>query len=166
MTNHDLHALAAAPGTVRRKHKRTARPSPDELPRAGHRLLRLTAPPEEKHLIQRINAILEVLAGWRAAGQIRPLVDEALFARLASQQLTRGIHHRVARDLHMCQPTQTALEVSAVVAAGPRVLALAARFERGRAGWVCTRFHVLAPRNGFEQQGKALRRGPGRPPAA
>ncbi|WP_370934314.1 Rv3235 family protein [Amycolatopsis sp. cg13] len=148
MTNHSLRPLSAVPETQgRRTHRRTAWPSPYDLPPAGHRLLRLTDPPTGRRLGQRLNAILEVLAGRRAAGQIRPLVDEALFSRLSSQGLMPGIRHHVAGDLRVCRPTETALETSTIIHSGPRVLALAARFERTRTGWVCTRFHVLAPRS-------------------
>ncbi|MGV9297028.1 Rv3235 family protein [Amycolatopsis sp. NPDC003676] len=148
MTNHSLRPLSAVPETKgRRTHRRTAWPSPYDLPPAGHRLLRLTDPPTGRRLGQRLNAILEVLAGRRAAGQIRPLVNEALFSRLSSQALMPGIRHHVAGDLRVCRPTETALETSTIIHSGPRVLALAARFERTRTGWVCTRFHVLAPRS-------------------
>ncbi|WP_406638096.1 Rv3235 family protein [Amycolatopsis sp. WGS_07] len=147
MTNHSLRPLAAvAEVRGRRTHRRGAWPSPYDLPPAGHRLLRLADPPAERRLAQRLNAILEVLAGRRAASQIRPLVDEALFSRLSSQSLMPGIRHHVAGDLHVCRPAETVLETSAIIHSGPRVLALAARFERTRTGWVCTRFHVLAPR--------------------
>ncbi|MBB2502084.1 hypothetical protein H5411_23490 [Amycolatopsis echigonensis] len=155
MTNHSLRPLSAVPEVKgRRTHRRTAWPSPYDLPPAGHRLLRLTDPPTGRRLTQRLNAILEVLAGRRAAGQIRPLVDEALFSRLSSQGLMPGIRHHVAGDLRVCRPTETALETSTIIHSGPRVLALAARFERTRTGWVCTRFHVLAPRTEGVQAGR------------
>ncbi|MFE3176783.1 Rv3235 family protein [Amycolatopsis sp. NPDC059090] len=155
MTNHSLRPLSAAPEVAgRRTHRRGAWPSPYDLPPAGHRLVRLTDPPTGRRLGQRLNAILEVLAGRRAAGQIRPLVDEALFSRLSSQGLMPGIRHHVAGDLRVCRPTETALETSTIIHSGPRVLALAARFERTRTGWVCTRFHVLAPRTESVQAGR------------
>lgn len=117
-------------------------------------MLRLTDPPTGRRLTQRLNAILEVLAGRRAAGQLRPLVDEALFSRLSSQGLMPGIRHHVAGELRVCRPTETALETSTIIHSGPRVLALAARFEKTRTGWVCTRFHILAPRGEGTQAGR------------
>ena len=81
-------------------------------------------------------------------------MDEALFSRLSSQALLPGIRHHVAGDLRICRPTETALETSTIIHSGPRVLALAARFERTRTGWVCTRFHVLAPRVEVAQSGR------------
>ncbi|ATY14610.1 hypothetical protein CU254_32475 [Amycolatopsis sp. AA4] len=155
MTNHSLRPLSAVPEVRgRRVHRRGTWPSPYDLPPAGHRLLRLTDPPPAQRLSQRLNAILEVLAGRRAAGQIRPLVDDALFSRLSSQSLMPGLRHHVAGDLRVCRPAETALETSTIIHSGPRVLALAARFERTRTGWVCTRFHVLAPRVEGAQAGR------------
>ncbi|WP_033293831.1 Rv3235 family protein [Amycolatopsis jejuensis] len=156
MTHHYLRLLSpdAAAG-FRRKHRRMNRPSPYDLPPAGFRVLRITDPPGERQLTQRLNAILEVLAGRRAAGQIRPLVDDALFSRLATQDLLPGIRYHVAGDLRLCRPADSALEASTTIHAGLRVYALAARFERTRIGWICTRFHVLAPRANLAQSGRA-----------
>ncbi|GAA3572391.1 hypothetical protein GCM10022222_65730 [Amycolatopsis ultiminotia] len=145
MPTHHLRSLTSRP--VRRIHRRVARPAVRDLPPAGHRLVRLAEPPTERRLLQRLTAILEVLAGRRAAAQIRPLVDEALFARLAAHGPVPGAHHRIG-GLHVCRPSETALEASTTLTSGGRVHAVAARFERGRTGWVCTRFHVLAPRTG------------------
>ncbi|QRP47285.1 Rv3235 family protein [Amycolatopsis sp. FDAARGOS 1241] len=147
MTTHELRGLTTGEPAAHRAPHRSARPPVRDLPAAGHRVLQLLGPPSERHLAQRLNAILEVLAGLRAATQIQPLVDPALFARLLAHGRLPGTRHRIG-TLHLCHPTDTALEASTTIQSGPRVLALAARFERNRTGWVCTRFHLLAPRTG------------------
>ncbi|WP_199730608.1 Rv3235 family protein [Amycolatopsis panacis] len=145
MTKHHLRLLT--PGPVRRVHHRVARPAVRDLPPAGHRILRFAEVPHERHLTQRLKAILEVLAGRRPAVQIQSLVDDALFARLSAHGPLPGLRYRVG-DLHVCQPSDTAIETSTTLITHGRVHAVAARFELTRTGWVCTRFHVLAPRLG------------------
>ncbi|MBB4688560.1 Rv3235 family protein [Amycolatopsis jiangsuensis] len=145
MTAHRLRVLTS--GSVRRVHRRVARPPVRDLPPAGHRVLRQVEALNERRIAQRLKTILEVLAGRRAPAQIRPLVDEALFVRLAAHGPLPGTRYRVG-DLHVCRPSETAIEASTTLSTSGRVHALAARFERGRTGWVCTRFHVLAPRTG------------------
>ncbi|MEV8611825.1 Rv3235 family protein [Amycolatopsis sp. NPDC051373] len=162
MTTHRLRGLAgsepaARPRTVR--HVTRHRPPVRDLPPAGHNVVQLLGPPSERQLTGRLNAILEVLGGRRAAAQVQNLVDPALFARLLTHSRLPSTRHRVG-TLHVCHPTDLALEAATTIRNGPRVLALAARFERTRTGWVCTRFHLLAPRLG------PARAVPARPSAA
>ncbi|HWD04054.1 MAG TPA: Rv3235 family protein [Amycolatopsis sp.] len=147
MTTHDLRVLATGEPAAHRTPRPRPGTPPADLPPQGHRVLQLLGPPTESHLAKRLNAILEVLCGLRAAAQIRPLVDPALFARLLAHGRLPTAHHRIG-TLHLCHPTDTALEAATTIQSGPRILALAARFERSRTDWVCTRFHLLAPRTG------------------
>ncbi|WP_326565956.1 Rv3235 family protein [Amycolatopsis rhabdoformis] len=152
MTTHRIRGLAGAEPAVcpRPTGRRPQLPPPPpvrDLPPAGHNVVQLLGPPSERQLASRLNAILEVLAGRRAAGQIQNLVDAALFARLLAHGPLPSTRPRVG-TLHLCHPTDLTLEAATTIRSGLRVLALAARFERTRTGWVCTRFHLLAPRIG------------------
>jgi hypothetical protein len=147
--DHRISTLAPFEPTPRphpARGRREDRPVRD-LPSSGRLVTTLLAPPGERHLTQRLNTILEVLGGRRPAAQIEQLVDPALFARLIAHPRLPGTRHRIG-PLHVCHPTDTAVEACATIRSGPRVLALAARFQRMRPGWVCTRFHLLAPRIG------------------
>ncbi|WIX82064.1 Rv3235 family protein [Amycolatopsis carbonis] len=150
MTSHRLRGLAGNEPAARPRQLRHAsrhRPPVRDLPPAVHNVVRLLGPPSEKHLAGRLNSILEVLSGLRAASQIQQLVAPQLYARLIAHGRLPSTHHRIG-NLHLCHPTDAALEAATTIQSGPRVLALAARFERNRTGWVCTRFHLLAPRTG------------------
>jgi uncharacterized protein DUF6459 len=135
---------APRPHPARSRHE--ARPVRD-LPPANRLVTALPEPPDDRRLTQRLNTILEVLCGRRPAAQIEQLVDPALFARLRDHPRLPGTRHRIG-PIHVCHPSDTAIETCATIRSGPRVLALAARFQRTRSGWVCTRFHLLAPRTG------------------
>ncbi|SEO59981.1 Rv3235 family protein [Amycolatopsis saalfeldensis] len=118
-----------------------------DLPPADRLVTTLPEPPDDHRLTQRLNTILEVLVRRRPAAQIEHLVDPALFARLREHPRLPGTRHRIG-PLHVCHPSDTAIEACATIRSGPRVLALAARFQQTRSGWVCMRFHLLAPRTG------------------
>ena len=94
-----------------------------------------------------LNTILEAYDGHRPATQVRPLVDHALFQRLSGPRLARTRHR--TRTVHTGRPADGVIEACARVEAGERVYALAARFERRKTGWLCTRFHVLDPAVGL-----------------
>ncbi|MDT8911557.1 Rv3235 family protein [Amycolatopsis sp. PS_44_ISF1] len=158
--DHRISTLAPFEPTPRPRPARNRREGPPvrDLPPSDRLLTSLLAPPSEHHLTQRLNTILEVLGGRRPAGQIEQLVDPGLFARLIAHSRLLGTRHRIG-PLHVCHPTDTAVEACATIRSGPRVLALAARFQRTRPGWVCTRFHLLAPRTG---PARAIQAGPPR----
>ncbi len=120
-----LMSLPVGPGTVRQR----GGPVPKKLD------------PHEVGWL--LNTILEAYDGRRTAAQIRPLIDRALYERLSGSRPPR-IRHR-AKSVHTCLPAEGVIEASARVEVGNRVVALAARFERRKAGWVCLRFHVLDP---------------------
>jgi hypothetical protein len=50
------------------------------------------------------------------------------------------------RKLRTCRPADGVIEAAALIQGAHRLFALAARFQRCRDGWRCTRFHVLDPR--------------------
>ena len=147
--DHRITTLAPFEPASRPRPVRGRRGNPPERdqPSSDRLVTTLLAPPGEHHLAQRLNTILEVLGGRRPAAQIEQLVDPALFARLVAHPRLVGTRHRIG-PLRVCHPTDTAVEACATIRSGPRVLALAARFQRTRPGWVCTRFHLLAPRTG------------------
>lgn len=100
-------------------------------------------------LAQVLRHVLEVLDRRRPLDQLRPVLPaddvERLLGRLLS--VRPGGRH-VLRTIHTCSPSDTALEVCAVVGyrppAGPRrVLAAVARFEDDGERWLCTVLRLL-----------------------
>ncbi len=117
--------------------------------------LTLVAPPRKpdaavtpETLWRLLVRVLEVLEGRRAVGQLRTLLsDPAYEALLTRLRTTRpGRAHRLRR-LRACYPSETAVEVAAVIdiAAGPvqRVCAMAARLERTGDTWHCAVLRLL-----------------------
>lgn len=93
--------------------------------------------------------MLEVLDRRRPADHLRQVLPaddvERLLTRLGASR--PGGRH-VLRSLHTCAPSDTALEVCAVIdhrpPAGPRrVLAAVARFEDDGDRWRCVLLHLL-----------------------
>jgi uncharacterized protein DUF6459 len=100
-------------------------------------------------LAQVLRQVLEVLDRRRPVDQLRRVLPadevERLLARLLA--VRPGGRH-VLRSIHTCAPSDTALEVCAVIGyrppAGPRrVLAAVARFEDDGERWRCTLLHLL-----------------------
>jgi hypothetical protein len=97
--------------------------------------------------------VLEVLDGRRPIDHLRALVDagvyHALWTRMRQGSRT-GRAHRL-RSLHTCQPAPGVAELCATVAVTaphtrrPAVIAIAARVERQRTGWLCTFLRPLYP---------------------
>ncbi|HKN55563.1 MAG TPA: Rv3235 family protein [Amycolatopsis sp.] len=138
--DHRLTPLPAA--EVLRRHW-NGMPTPGGVRRRGRR--RTTVPPrlDTAQVRQLLNTLLEAYGGHRPAVQVRPLVDQALFARLNRPRLPRT-RYRVRR-IHICCPAEGVVEAAALVLGGQRMFALAARIEHRNVGWRCTRFHVLEP---------------------
>ncbi|MFC4000444.1 Rv3235 family protein [Prauserella oleivorans] len=106
-----------------------ARPNADLHRRQLHRVL---------------TALLEVHTGHRPVAQVDGWLTPAL--RLALRDRVRVRRPRLAlRRVHPCRPADDSLEVAATASAGPRVCAVAARFELDAGSWRCTTFTVLEP---------------------
>ncbi|WP_052674997.1 Rv3235 family protein [Amycolatopsis orientalis] len=92
-----------------------------------------------------LTTILEACDGRRPAAQIEPILDPALHPVLIARSRQRPPGGYRPKSIHLCHPADGVIEACATVEQNGRCLALAARFERTPAGWVCTRFHLLKP---------------------
>lgn len=115
-----------------------------------------TTTPEANRVAHRfVGTCLEVVNGYRPPAQIRPLTDP-LRATAVLEQLARAtsrlgpVRRRATRAqvrlrrLRVCQPTPTALEAAAVIAApNGRTWAMALRLERRGPGWICVALHLI-----------------------
>ncbi|QWF82253.1 Rv3235 family protein [Amycolatopsis sp. CA-230715] len=88
------------------------------------------------------SAILEVREGHRAAVQVRRFLHPRLYARLTSRGPTAGTRYTV-RSVRATSPLRGVVETCGVVHTRGRALAVTARFERRRQGWLCTEFALL-----------------------
>lgn len=119
--------------------------------------LRLVPPPPEPDgppvtpaaLAQVLRLVLEVLDGRRPVGQLRSMLPDVAFEALLTRLRTMrpGSRH-VLRRMRTCYPTETAVEVTAVIglrvpAGRERVVAAAARFERDDDRWLCSVLRLL-----------------------
>lgn len=102
------------------------------------------AVPDQRFLGKVITSVLEATEGRRPAAQVRPLLAPSLYARLFATARTSGARYTL-RSVHARQPTDNALETCATVHSGRQAFAIAARFEKTRTGWRCTRFELLKP---------------------
>jgi Family of unknown function (DUF6459) len=117
----------------------------------------VAAPPEHRVAAKRFLAVgLEVLNGYRPAGQLRPFcasadagsVVELFVARVAANRSAtdrsagpparRPVARVGLRLLRVCQPRAGVAEAAAVLDAGDRCWAMAFRLERQRGSWLCT----------------------------
>lgn len=101
--------------------------------------------PDQRYLGRVITSVLEATEGRRPAVQVRPLLEPRLYARLFDSARTSGGIRYTLRSVHARQPADNALETCATVHSGRQAFAIAARFERTRSGWRCTRFELLKP---------------------
>jgi hypothetical protein len=99
---------------------------------------------DRRQVSRLVTAILEAYDGLRPISQVRPFVAPELLPHLLRSDRGPGTRHRTRR-VHTCHPAEGAVEVCATVDCGRRMLALAARFERGGSGWRCVRFQLLEP---------------------
>lgn len=88
------------------------------------------------------SAILEVREGHRAAEQVRRFLDPRLYARITGRGPAAGTRYAV-RSVRATAPMRGVVETCGVVHTKGRALAVAARFERQRRGWLCTEFALL-----------------------
>ncbi|HEY2947053.1 MAG TPA: Rv3235 family protein [Micromonosporaceae bacterium] len=112
----------------------------------------LAAPPEHRVAAKRFVAVgLEVLNGYRPAGQLRPFCAPADAGTVVELFVTRAAADRCAgpaarrsgtrlrlRLLRVCEPRSGVAEAAAVFDAGDRCWAMAFRLERRRGSWLCT----------------------------
>ncbi|SFP33941.1 hypothetical protein SAMN05421810_102307 [Amycolatopsis arida] len=90
--------------------------------------------------------ILEVYGGSRPVEQLRPLLANTLYLRLAARARTGTVRYTL-RSLHLTRPAPGSLEVCGRISAAGRALALATRFEAtGDRGWRCTWFGLVESR--------------------
>jgi hypothetical protein len=101
--------------------------------------------PDHRYVGRVITSVLEATEGRRPAVQVRPLLEPRLYARLFANARTSGGNRYTLRSVHARQPADNALETCATVHSGRQAFAIAARFEKTRSGWRCTRFEVLKP---------------------
>lgn len=119
--------------------------------------LRLAPPPQPPGhpqvppaaMVRVLRHVLEVLDGRRPVGQLRSLLPDDAFESVLTRLRTTapGARHTL-RSVHTCFPVPTAVEVAVVFEhrpprGRPRVLAAAARFERGVDQWLCTALRLL-----------------------
>ncbi len=102
---------------------------------------------DRRQIRRLVTTILEACDGRRPAIQVRPIVDPSLYGMLLDRGRRPGDGY-VTRSVHLCHPADGAIEACATVEHGTRYVALAARFQRTRSGWLCTRFHLLEPGEG------------------
>jgi hypothetical protein len=85
--------------------------------------------------------LLEVLSGDRPARQVAAWVNLSVLARLEApvRNLTRRMPRRMLlRSLRVSEPTESVVEVTAVVAAAGRARAVALRLEGLDGRWIVT----------------------------
>ncbi len=89
---------------------------------------------------------LEVLAGRRPAGQLRPVTTPGLFAALTGGRrpawCAGGTAPLVLGPVHVCEPVDGVAEISAVARRAGRAHAVAARLEGLDGRWRCTALQV------------------------
>ncbi|GAA1962707.1 Rv3235 family protein [Amycolatopsis minnesotensis] len=88
------------------------------------------------------SAILEVREGHRAAVQVRRFLHPRLYVRLTNRGVAGGTRYTV-RSVRATSPVRGVVETCGVVYSQGRALAVTARFERQRDGWLCTEFALL-----------------------
>jgi hypothetical protein len=89
-----------------------------------------------------LRVVFEVIAGRRPAVQLDGLVSGSVSRYVRAAREARGAVV-VLRSLRLSFLTDEALEAAAVVRAGGRVRAVAARFEDVDGGWRCVAFRIL-----------------------
>ncbi|HVV30684.1 MAG TPA: Rv3235 family protein [Mycobacteriales bacterium] len=88
-----------------------------------------------------VRVLLEVLSGDRPARQVAAWVNLSVLARLEApvRNLTRRMPRRMLlRSLRVSEPTESVVEVTAVVAAAGRARAVALRLEGLDGRWIVT----------------------------
>jgi hypothetical protein len=89
---------------------------------------------------------LEVFAGRRPIGQLRPLTTARLFQAVAGgrrpQWCSGGTSPVLLGPVHVCEPVDGVAEISAVARRSGRAHAVAARLEGLDGGWRCTALRV------------------------
>lgn len=102
------------------------------------------ATPGRRMLHRVLAALLEVHTGRRPAGQLDPWLTPLMRRHLRLPSPPNAVRY-VLRHIHVCRPTERALEVCGTAYVHERACAVAARLEHGPHGWRCAAFTVLEP---------------------
>lgn len=96
-----------------------------------------------------VQALTEVLAGDRPAGQLVPYLSAEVYAAVErrTSRMPRPAGRRLppgpaVRSVHVCEPADGVAEVAAVVRRGSRMTAIALRMEGIDGRWRCTVLQV------------------------
>jgi hypothetical protein len=89
-----------------------------------------------------LTAIMEAFSGTRPVTQVGRLLSPPLHRRFSARRIRPGRYGRF-RPVRIHRPAPGIVEATGLVDAGARVVAVAARLERGEQDWRCTRFDVL-----------------------
>jgi hypothetical protein len=89
-----------------------------------------------------LRVVFEVIAGRRPVVQLDAVVSGPVGRYVRAAREARGAVV-VLRSLRLCFPADEVVEAAAVVRAGGRVHAVAARFENSSGGWRCVAFRIL-----------------------
>jgi hypothetical protein len=103
---------------------------------------RSALPPPSSWASRVVQAIVEVLAGIRPAGQLvrwtTAEVYDDITARVLPSTATDGFRRGVVRSVHVSEPADGVAEVCALVHHGQRSTAVALRLEGMDGRWQCT----------------------------
>lgn len=95
--------------------------------------------------VRLIHILLEAMAGRRALHQVRPLLHDGTFIRLAAYT-DSGLFRRMRiGPIRTQMPTERAVEATVSLLFAGRPVSCAIRLDLRRARWVCTDLMVLSP---------------------
>ncbi len=89
-----------------------------------------------------LRVVFEVIAGRRPVVHLDAVVSGSVGRYVRTAREARG-GVVVLRSLRLCVPADGVVEAAAVVRAGGRVRAVAARFEHADGGWRCVVFWIV-----------------------
>lgn len=101
--------------------------------------------PELEMTSRLVSAVVEALDGRRPVAQLQPRLHPSVYAAMQTRvrQAVRPSHATRVRSLHTFQPADGAIEAASTLERAGRVMALAARLQRTRPGWLCTVLRVI-----------------------
>jgi hypothetical protein len=89
-----------------------------------------------------LRGLLEVLSGWRSAGQLALRMSPEIATDLLARPRRRATRPPQVERLRVLRVSENAVEACAVLRRGERCGALAMRLEHGQRGWLVTRLQV------------------------